>query len=94
MRAWAETRRTIRGQTLYERYAQDSEAAVSYALGLNITALPTDKTYAYQLKAVDILDQISAKRPDHPGVLHYLMHSLDYPPLAGAVGERQGRPRK
>ena len=69
-------------QMLYERYPQDSEAALFYALALNITALPTDKTYANQLRAAAILDQVSVTQPDHPGVLHYLIHSLDYPPLA------------
>lgn len=33
-------------QALSERYPQDPEAAVFYALALNVTALPNDKTYA------------------------------------------------
>lgn len=69
-------------RTIYERYPQDMEAGVFYALALNITALPTDKTYANQLKAADILERILDREPDHPGALHYLIHSLDYPPLA------------
>jgi tetratricopeptide (TPR) repeat protein len=69
-------------RTLYERYPQDLEAAVFYALALNITALPTDKTYANQLKAADVLERVLDHQPDHPGALHYLIHSLDYPPLA------------
>ncbi len=69
-------------ESLYQRYPQDQEAALFYALALNISALPTDKTYANQLKAADILDKVSLLLPDHPGVLHYLIHSLDYPALA------------
>lgn len=69
-------------ESLYQRYPNDQEAALFYALALNVTALPTDKTYANQLKAADILDKVSVLQPDHPGVLHYLIHSLDYPPLA------------
>jgi tetratricopeptide (TPR) repeat protein len=69
-------------EALYQKYPQDQEAAVFYALTLNLTALPTDKTYANQLKAADILDKVSVLQPDHPGVLHYLIHSLDYPALA------------
>ena len=69
-------------EALYLRYPQDQEAALFYALALNVTALPNDKTYANQLKAADILDKVSVLQPDHPGVLHYLIHSLDYPPLA------------
>ena len=49
---------------------------------MNETALPSDKTYANQLKAGAILEKIAATQPDHPGVLHYLIHSYDYPPLA------------
>lgn len=69
-------------QAIYERYPEDLDAAVFYALALNITALPTDKTYANQLRAADILDRVLIRQPDHPGALHYLIHSLDYPPLA------------
>jgi len=69
-------------EALYKHYPQDQEAALFYALALNVTALPNDKTYANQLKAADILDKVSVLQPDHPGVLHYLIHSLDYPPLA------------
>ena len=45
-----------------------------YALALNATALPTDKTYANQRKA-QILNKIWAEEPNHPGVVHYLIHS-------------------
>ena len=38
-------------EQVYRRYPQDREAAVFYALALNATALPTDKTYANQQKA-------------------------------------------
>ncbi|MBR1232007.1 hypothetical protein [Bradyrhizobium sp. AUGA SZCCT0182] len=58
------------------------EAAIFYALALNETALHSDKNYAKQLKAGAILEKILAKLPDHPGALHYLIHTYDYPPLA------------
>lgn len=69
-------------ESLYLRYPEDREAAVFYALTLNLTASPTDKSYNNQLKAADILDKVLAVQPDHPGALHYLIHSLDYPSLA------------
>jgi hypothetical protein len=69
-------------ERVYRRYPEDREAAVFYALALNATAPPTDKTYANQLKATEILEQVFAEEPDHPGVAHYLIHSYDYPPLA------------
>jgi hypothetical protein len=65
------------------RYPDDREAAVFDALALTATAAPTDKTYANQLKAGAILDKVFAEQPDHPGVAHYIIHSYDYPPLAG-----------
>ena len=69
-------------ERLMQKYPDDPEAAIFYALALNETALPSDKTYAKPLKAGGILERIAATQPDHPGVLHYLIHSYDYPPLA------------
>ena len=69
-------------EALMQKYPDDPEAAIFYALALNETALPSDKTYANQLKAGAILEKILAKLPDHPGALHYLIHTYDYPPLA------------
>jgi hypothetical protein len=70
-------------EQLVQRYPADREAAVFYALTLNVTALPTDKTYDQQLKAAAILEKVFAEQPEHPGVAHYLIHSYDYPPIAG-----------
>jgi len=69
-------------EKIAQRYPDDSEAAIFYALALDATALPTDKTYANQLKAAGILEKVFAAQPNHPGVAHYLIHSYDYPPLA------------
>lgn len=69
-------------EALMQKYPDDPEAAIFYALALNETALQSDKTFANQLKAGAILEKIEAKLPDHPGVLHYLIHTYDYPPLA------------
>src|SRR5437899_472689 len=69
-------------EALMQKYPDDPEAAIFYALALNETALHSDKTLANQLKAGAILEKIEAKLPDHPGVLHYLIHTYDYPTLA------------
>jgi hypothetical protein len=61
---------------------QDLEATIFYALAVNQTALPTDKTYAPQLKAAGILEPLFARYPDHPGLAHYIIHAYDHPPLA------------
>jgi hypothetical protein len=69
-------------ERLTAKYPDDSEAAVFYALALDATALPTDKTYANQLKAAAILEKVFSEQVLHPGVAHYLIHSYDYPPIA------------
>jgi 1,2-phenylacetyl-CoA epoxidase PaaB subunit len=69
-------------EKLHATYPQDREAAAFYALSVDQDALPTDKTYANQLKAAAILEQLYKVEPDHPGVTHYLIHSYDVPALA------------
>jgi tetratricopeptide (TPR) repeat protein len=69
-------------EALAARYPDDREAAIFYALALNITLDPHDKTYANQLKAAQILQPIFVEQPNHPGVAHYLIHSYDFPPIA------------
>jgi tetratricopeptide (TPR) repeat protein len=69
-------------EQVYSRYPEDREAAIFYALSLLGTALPTDKSYANQKKAAEILNEVLPKEPEHPGVAHYIIHSFDYPQLA------------
>ena len=69
-------------EQVYRRYSEDREAAIFYALSLLGTALPTDKGYANQKKAAEILNEVLPKEPEHPGVAHYIIHSFDYPELA------------
>jgi len=64
------------------RYPDDHEARIFEALLLLGTASPRDTTYTQQKKAVEILTPLVAEHPEHPGVAHYLIHSLDYPALA------------
>ncbi len=60
----------------------DIEARIFYALALNQTAVTTDKTYAVQLQAAQILEPLWTKYPTHPGLPHYIIHAYDHPPLA------------
>jgi hypothetical protein len=69
-------------EQLAARHPEDREASIFYALALNVTLVPTDKTYANQLKAAAVLEKVFAEHPNHPGVAHYLIHSYDYPSLA------------
>jgi hypothetical protein len=67
---------------LAERYPDDVEASILYALALSATFDPVDKTYARQLEAAAILEPLFERYPEHPGVAHYLIHSYDYPAIA------------
>ena len=69
-------------EQLAQRYPNDDEAQIHYALSLNTSASAADKTYANQLKGAAILEPIFARQPQHPGVAHYLIHLYDYPPIA------------
>ena len=76
---------------LAARYPTDDEASIFYALSLAFAADPADKTYAAQLKAGAILEKLFAKRPDHPGLAHYVIHTYDVPPLADRALEAAQR---
>jgi tetratricopeptide (TPR) repeat protein len=69
-------------EALAAKYPDDDEAQIHYALALNTSASPNDKTYAQQLKGAEILKPILARQPEHPGLVHYMIHLTDYPPLA------------
>ena len=69
-------------EQLAQRYPNDDEAQIHYALALNTSASPADKTYANQIKGASILEPISKRQPQHPGVAHYLIHLYDYPSIA------------
>lgn len=64
-------------------YPDDREASIFWALALTAAAPPTDKTYANQLKAGAILERLLPEEPDHPGIMHYIIHTYDVPALAG-----------
>lgn len=67
-----------------QRYPDDDEAAIFHALQLVAIGYldPADKTYAWQKKGAAILNRVLPRHPAHPGVAHYIIHSVDYPSLA------------
>ena len=67
---------------LAARYPEDREAAIFFALALIGTAPASDKTYASQKQAAEILNRILPDQPNHPGIAHYVIHSYDSPQLA------------
>jgi tetratricopeptide (TPR) repeat protein len=69
-------------EALAAKYPDDDEAQIAYAITLNTSASPADKTYAQQMKGAALLEPISKRLPQHPGVTHYLIHLYDYPQTA------------
>jgi tetratricopeptide (TPR) repeat protein len=69
-------------EILYKSYPSDKEAAILYTLALTAAADPKDKTRAKQRKAGALLEQLYPGMPEHPGIIHYIIHTYDYPELA------------
>ena len=69
-------------QRLSERYPDDPEAKIFYALALNESMDLNDKSLTKQRKAAAILNEEAKTQPNHPGIAHYIIHSYDYATLA------------
>jgi hypothetical protein len=69
-------------EQLHKKYPDDTETAIFYALALDAAADATDKSYVNQKKAGSILEALYKKQPNHPGVVHYIIHTYDYPGIA------------
>src|SRR2546423_1387652 len=69
---------------LSDKYPNDFEVETFYAFAVLAVgyATPTDTTLSKQLEAAAILEKLWKKNPNHPGVVHYLIHCYDYPALA------------
>src|SRR2546426_1282991 len=65
---------------LAKKYPDDVEAKVFWALALNETF--DHKSMAPLVKAIQILEPLDRKYPEHPGITHYLIHSYDFAPIA------------
>src|SRR5262245_46850241 len=78
-------------ERLHRKYPDDREAEIFYAYALSALGAPTDQTFAYQLKGAAILEKLLMELPNHPGVIHYLLHAYDNAPYAsrGLVAARR-----
>ena len=69
---------------LRDKYPDDFEVQTFYAfavLGYGY-ATPNDTSLSKQLEAAGILEKLWKQNANHPGVVHYLIHSYDYPQFA------------
>jgi tetratricopeptide (TPR) repeat protein len=58
------------------------DAGAFYALALLAAAAPTDTSLSQEHKAMAVLTPLWRKYPDHPGLVHYIIHACDTPSLA------------
>lgn len=66
----------------YKANPEDLEAKAFYALTLISVSDPTDKTFANQIKAGRLAEEVLMEIADHPGAFHYIIHAYDYPGLS------------
>jgi tetratricopeptide (TPR) repeat protein len=69
-------------EKIHLEYPDDKETAALYALALVASADPTDRSFKNQRKAGAILDALYPGNSNHPGVVHYIIHTYDNPELA------------
>lgn len=74
---------------LAAKYPDDVEAQVFHALAI-LGTIPREGDPRKSIRAAAILEPILADHPDHPGVLHYLIHAYD-DPLHAPLGLRAAR---
>src|SRR4051794_2436785 len=69
---------------LRDKYPDDFEVQAFYAFAVLAVgyAMPNDTTLSKQLEAAAIFEKLWKQNPNHPGVVHYLIHCYDYPALA------------
>ena len=69
-------------EKIYSQFPDDKEAATFYALALTAAADPADKSFKNQKKAGAILASLHPEKTNHPGIIHYIIHTYDSPGLA------------
>jgi tetratricopeptide (TPR) repeat protein len=67
---------------LYARYPKDVDAGAFYALALLAAETPNDVSLSQERKALVVLMPLWHENPDHPGLVHYIIHACDSPSLA------------
>lgn len=63
---------------LRERYPDDLEAASFYALSV-LASVQGERDFRVYMKAGAVAQEVVRKNPDHPGAVHYVIHSFDDP---------------
>jgi tetratricopeptide (TPR) repeat protein len=74
-------------QQLADKYRDDVEAQAFNSLARLAIADTKDKTYAVSIAVGEDIERLMQKRPEHPGLMHYLIHAYDNPALAARALE-------
>ena len=74
---------------LHQRYPEDVDATAFYALSLLGTA-HQGRDFALYMRSAALLEEVFPTHRNHPGVLHYLIHSYD-DPVHAPLGVRAAR---
>ncbi len=74
-------------KVLAERYPDDVEAQAFSGLARLATMDKSDKTYAASRGVAEEMEKLLVKKPDHPGLMHYLLHAYDNPAYANQAVE-------
>jgi tetratricopeptide (TPR) repeat protein len=64
---------------LYDRWPNDNEVSIFYALSLLGTVRPVDKGFRRQALAASIAFKVFQENPNHPGAAHFIIHAFDDP---------------
>lgn len=56
---------------------EDLESQIFFALALIFNASPSDREHRLQNQAVEVLEPLFRRYPDHSGISHYLIHACD-----------------
>lgn len=74
---------------LHARYPEDVDAAAFYALSI-LGSAHRGRDVATYMRAAAVLEEVWIRQREHPGVLHYLIHSYD-DPVHAPLGLRAAR---
>ncbi len=69
---------------IYASHPGDVDAGAFYALALMAAEAPTDTSLSQERKAMAVLTPLWTQYPDHPGLVHYIVHACDTPSLAAS----------
>ena len=76
-------------EQLHEKYRKDHEIAAFYALSILGSSHGGRDEYKY-MRAASVVEEVYSQNPEHPGALHYLIHSYD-DPIHAPLGMRAAR---